>query len=169
MFYRANVRVKLIWNQNRKDLERMFKMADKKQELIDGLNVDLANEYAASIMYTYNAAVVSGLYRQTLKPFFESEIADEQGHALYLAEKIKVLGGTPTTAPAEVKQLTDVKEMLIEARTAEKDTIDRYEKRKKQAEELGFTELVVKLDDMIADETHHMEEMDRILSDARFE
>ncbi|RLQ93215.1 ferritin-like domain-containing protein [Falsibacillus albus] len=143
-------------------------MDQKKQELIDGLNEDLANEYAASIMYTYNAAVVSGLYRQTLKPFFESEISDEQGHALYLAEKISTLGGEPTTKPAEVKQLTDVKEMLEEAHRAEKDTIERYEKRKKQAEELGLTELVVKLDDMIADETGHMEEIGRILSDARF-
>ena len=143
-------------------------MDQKMKELIDGLNEDLANEYAASIMYTYNAAVVSGLYRQTLKPFFESEISDEQGHALYLAEKIKTLGGAPTTKPAEVKQLTDVKEMLEEAHRAEKDTIERYEKRKKQAEGLGLTELTVKLDDMIADETGHMEEIGRILSDARF-
>ncbi|WP_433746514.1 ferritin-like domain-containing protein [Falsibacillus pallidus] len=143
-------------------------MDQKMKELIDGLNEDLANEYAASIMYTYNAAVVSGLYRQTLKPFFESEISDEQGHALYLAEKIKTLGGSPTTKPAEVKQLTDVQEMLEEAHRAEKDTIERYEKRKKQAEELGLTELTVKLDDMIADETGHMEEIGRILSDARF-
>ncbi len=65
----------------------MFFMDQKMQELIDGLNEDLRNEYTASIMYTNNAAVVSGLYRATLKPFFESEIADEQGHALYLAEK----------------------------------------------------------------------------------
>ncbi|MFA9560021.1 ferritin-like domain-containing protein [Evansella sp. AB-rgal1] len=143
-------------------------MSSKMQELIDGLNVDLANEYAASIMYTNNAAVVSGLYRQTLKPFFESEISDEQGHALYLAEKIKVLGGTPTTTPAEVKQPSDVKEMLQEAREAEKQTIERYEVRKQLAEELNQTELVVKLEDMIADETHHMEELDRILADARF-
>ena len=40
-------------------------------------------------MYNHNAATVSGIYRQVLKPFFESEISDEQGHALYLAEKIK--------------------------------------------------------------------------------
>ncbi|WP_223702697.1 ferritin-like domain-containing protein [Sutcliffiella deserti] len=143
-------------------------MDNRTKELIDGLNEDLANEYAASIMYTNYAAVVSGLYRQTLKPLFESEIADEQKHALYLAEKIKTLGGTPTTTPAEVKQTNDVKEMLIEVRNAEKATIDRYETRKKQAEELGQTELVVKLEDMISDETHHMEEMDRILTDARF-
>ncbi|MBB6454682.1 bacterioferritin [Salirhabdus euzebyi] len=140
-------------------------MDTKKQELIDGLNEDLANEYAAMIMYTYNAAVVSGLYRQVLKPFFESEVSDESGHALYLSEKIKILGGVPTTTPAPVKQLDNVKEMLEEARKAEIDTIDRYEVRKKLAEELGYTELVVKLDDMIADETHHKEEMERLLAD----
>ncbi|MFD1017768.1 ferritin-like domain-containing protein [Thalassobacillus hwangdonensis] len=142
-------------------------MDEKLQKLIDGLNVDLANEYAATIMYTYNAATVEGMYYSVLKPFFEGEIADEQGHALYLSEKIKTLGGTPTTTPAEVKQLKDVKDMLQEARRAEKDTIDRYEERKQQAEELGMTELVVKLDDMIADETGHMEEMDRLLADPR--
>ncbi|NQD68962.1 ferritin-like domain-containing protein, partial [Bacillus haikouensis] len=78
-------------------------MDSKKKELIDGLNEDLANEYAAVILYTTYAAVVSGLYRQVLKPFFEEEIPDEQGHALYLAEKIKTLGGDPTTTPAPVK------------------------------------------------------------------
>lgn len=142
-------------------------MDEKMKKLIDGLNEDLANEYAASIMYTYNAAVVSGLYRSVLKPFFESEVADELGHALYLAEKISILGGTPTTQPAEVKQLTDVKDMLEEAKEAERQTIVRYEERKKQAEELGLTELSVKLDDMIADETGHMEEIGRLLDDRR--
>ena len=138
------------------------------QALIDGLNEDLAHEYSASIMYTYYAAVVTGLYRQTLKPFFQEEIADEQGHALYLAEKIRTLGGTPTTTPKEVEQITDVKQMLEAAYEAEKDTIARYETRKKQAESLGYTELVVKLDDMIADETNHMEEIGRILKDQHF-
>ncbi|MBO8156199.1 MAG: ferritin-like domain-containing protein [Bacillaceae bacterium] len=144
-------------------------MDEKMQHLINGLNEDLANEYAAVIMYTYNAAVVSGLYRQVLKPFFEGEIADENGHALYLSEKIKTLGGTPTTIPKEVKQLNDVKEMLEAAKQAETDTIRRYEERKKQAEELGLTELVVKLEDMIADETHHKEEMERLLADPRLQ
>ncbi|MBM7587796.1 bacterioferritin [Bacillus pakistanensis] len=140
----------------------------KLKELLDGLNEDLANEYSAQIMYTNYAAVVSGLHRQVLKPFFESEVADEQGHALYLAEKIKTLGGIPTTTPAPVKQTDDVKTMLQEARQAEKETIDRYKVRKKQADELGYTELVVKLEDLIADETHHMEELDRILMDPAF-
>ncbi len=59
--------------------------------------------------------------------------------------------------------------MLEAARDAEKATIDRYEERKKQSDELGLTELSVKLDDMIADETGHMEEIDRLLMDPHFQ
>lgn len=141
---------------------------EKLQPLLDGLNEDLAHEYAAAIMYTYHAAVVTGLYRSLLKPFFEEEISDEMGHALYLSDKIKTLGGTPTTTPAKVEQLTDVQEMLVATYEAEKATIERYEKRKQQAEELGLTELAVKLEDMIADETHHKEEVERLLADKSF-
>lgn len=142
-------------------------MEKELQELIDGLNEDLANEYGAAIQYTYSASVVSGLYRSALKPFFEAEISDELGHALYLSEKIKSLGGTPTTKAAKIPQPTEVKDLLQATLQAETDTIKRYEQRKKQAEALGYTELVVKLEDLIADETHHKEEIERLLNDPR--
>ncbi|RFA35244.1 bacterioferritin [Virgibacillus dokdonensis] len=142
-------------------------MEQDLQTLIDGLNEDLANEYGAAIQYTYSASVVSGLYRSALKPFFEAEVTDELGHALYLSEKISSLGGTPTTKAADVPQPTDVKDLLQATLQAETDTIKRYEKRKEQAEKLGYTELVVKLEDMIADETHHKEEIERLLADPR--
>ncbi|TRM11848.1 ferritin-like domain-containing protein [Lentibacillus cibarius] len=137
------------------------------QKLIDGLNEDLAHEYAAAIQYTYSASVVSGLYRSALKPFFESEVNDEMGHALYLSEKIKSLGGTPTTKASDIPQPTEVRDLLEAALESEKDTIKRYETRKQQAEQLGYTELVVKLEDMIADETGHKEEIERLLTDPR--
>lgn len=142
-------------------------MDKEVQELINGLNEDLANEYAAAIQYTYSASVVTGLYRSALKPFFESEINDELGHALYLSEKIKSLGGTPTTTAASIPQPTEVADLLKAALQSETDTIERYEKRKQQAEKLKFTELVVKLDDLISDETHHKEEIERLLEDPR--
>ncbi|GAA0329055.1 ferritin-like domain-containing protein [Oceanobacillus oncorhynchi subsp. oncorhynchi] len=142
-------------------------MDAKLQELIDGLNEDLSNEYAAAIQYTYSASVVSGLYRSALKPFFESEITDELGHALYLSEKIKSLGGTPTTEAASVPQPSQVADLLKASLQSETDTIKRYEKRKAQAEDLGLTELVVKLEDLISDETHHKEEIERLLEDPR--
>lgn len=141
----------------------------KKEELIKDLNFDLTHEYGAAIQYSYSASVVSGLYRSALKPFFEEEISDELGHAMYLSEKIKSLGGTPTTKSAEVPQPTEVKDLLEAVLKAESDTIVRYEKRRKQAEELELTELVVTLEDMIADETGHKEEVERLLSDSRFQ
>src|SRR5690625_47679 len=143
-------------------------MAITKEELIQKLNVDLSHEYGAAVQYTYSASVVSGLYRSALKPFFEEEITDELGHALYLSEKIKSLGGLPTTKVAEVPQPEDVKGLLEAVLEAESDTIVRYEQRRKEAEELGLTELAVKLEDMIADETGHKEEVERLLLDSHF-
>lgn len=145
-----------------------YMMSKELEDLIEGLNIDLANEYGAAIQYSYSASVVSGLYRSALKPFFEEEITDELGHALYLSEKIKTLGGTPTTKSAEVPQPTEVKDILEAVHKSESDTIERYETRKEQAEALGMTELVVKLEDMIADETGHKEEVERLLMDPRF-
>jgi bacterioferritin len=138
------------------------------KKLINGLNEDLANEYGAVVQYTYSAAVVSGIHRAALKPFFEAEISDEQGHALYLSEKIRSLGGTPTTKVADIPQVTEVKDLLEAALKSEKDTIKRYEKRIEQAKTLGLTELVVKLEDLISDETHHKEEIELLLADPSF-
>lgn len=142
---------------------------NKKEHLIKDLNFDLSHEYGAVIQYSYSASVVSGLYRSALKPFFEEEITDELGHAMYLSEKIKSLGGIPTTKAAEVPQPTEVKDILEAVLKSESDTIVRYEERRKQAEELGYTELVVTLEDMIADETGHKEEVERLLLDSRFQ
>ncbi len=52
---------------------------------------------------------------------------------------------------------------------AESDTNVRYEKRRKQAEEIQLTELVVKLENIIADEMAHKEEVERLLLDSRFQ
>src|SRR5699024_7902266 len=69
---------------------------------------------------------------------------------------------------ADVPQPENVRDLLEAVLKAETETVVRYEKRKKQAEELGFTELAVQLDDMISDETRHKEEVEKILYDERF-
>lgn len=149
-------------------MERTNQRNQDVQQLIDGLNVDLANEYASAIMYTNYAAVVSGVHTPMLRTFFEAEIGDEQAHAQYLATKIRTLGGTPVTAPADVPQTFQVQEMLENARNAEAATIDRYLERRQQAESLGMIELQKKLDDLIDDETGHKEQIERMLQEAPF-
>lgn len=137
------------------------------ESLIRGLNEDLAYELTAIHQYIYNAAVVSGLARLTLKDFFMQEAQDEIGHASYLAEKIASLGGKPEVEAKPIQPQADVKSMLENTAQAESDTIERYTQRVQQAEELGEIELKLRLEDMIADETRHKEEMIRLLQDGR--
>lgn len=137
------------------------------QELIDGLNEDLAHEYTAIIQYIQNAARVSGLAREVLKPLFEKEAQDEINHALYLANKIVVLGGEPVVKPHDVKQTGNIREMLQVSIDAEKDTIRRYKQRIEQAEQADEVALKVKLEEMLAEENEHKEELERLLEDPR--
>ena len=134
-----------------------------KEELLAGLNEDLANEFNAVITYRLFASMCSGPYRNELRSFFEAEIPDELGHAQFLADKIVSLGGTPTSEPAPVELTTDNRRMFEIALKAERETVARYEKRIAQAEELGQTGLKIRLEDLVVDETQHAEEIERIL------
>ena len=134
-----------------------------QDKFLEGLNVDLAHEYAAVITYRTYASQVQGQWRMELRQFFESEIPDELGHAQILADKIVALGGTPTTTPAPVKPARDSREMLRNALDAEIETIDRYVVRRKQSEALGHYGLAVEFDDLIRDESTHRDEIQMIL------
>lgn len=127
--------------------------------LIDGLNEDLANEYQAIIMYRTYASAVRGPYRQELRQFFEGEITDELGHAQMLCDKIIALGGVPTTQSAPVTFTEDTREMFQNALEGERATIERYVKRRKQAEDAGEYGLAIDLDTLIADESKHRDEL----------
>jgi len=133
------------------------------EEFLAGLNTDLAHEYAAVIAYRTYASQVQGQWRMELRKFFEAEIPDELMHAQILADKIVSLGGTPTVIPAPVKQANSPREMLHFALEDERETIDRYVRRRRQAEALGHYGLAIDLDDLIQDESGHRDEIEQIL------
>lgn len=136
-----------------------------KKTLIKHLNEDLAGELSAVIQYLTYAAKVTGPYRPQLVDFFLAEIADEQGHATYLANKIVALGGEPTTEPRPVKAAKTNREMLEAVLEAENKAIKDYTQRAREAEEFGDIGLQVRLEDTVADESNHSEETERILRD----
>lgn len=136
-----------------------------KVTLIKKLNEDLANELSAVIQYTTYAAKVTGPYRPQLSQFFLAEIADEQMHAQFLANKIVALGGEPTTRPSEVPLAKNNHEMLEAVLAAENDAVKNYTHRAKEADEFGDKGLAVQLEDMVRDESGHSEETERILRD----
>ena len=142
----------------------MAKPSGAVAELIAGLNEDLRGEFQAVIMYRLYASMIQGSYRQELRAFFAAEIPDELAHAEMLADKISALGGTPAAEPATVKVTTEPKQMLQNALDAEVETLGRYVKRRKQAEDAGEFGLAVQFDDIISDETHHRDELRQMLA-----
>ena len=136
-----------------------------KTALIKNLNDDLANELAAIIQYTTYSAKASGPYRPQLSQFFLAEVADEQLHAQYLANKIVALGGEPVTQPAVVAPAKTNKEMLEAVLKAEQKAIKGYTQRAKEADDYGDKGLTVQLEDMVRDESSHAEETEPILKD----
>jgi bacterioferritin len=134
-----------------------------QEEFLEALNIDLAHEYGAVIAYRTYASQVQGQWRMELRQFFESEIPDELGHAQILADKIVALGGNPTRTAAPVKEGRDARHMLRNALEDEIETIERYVKRRRQAEQLGHYGLAVEFDDLIRDESTHRDEIQMIL------
>jgi bacterioferritin len=136
-----------------------------KETIIKNLNEDLAGELSAIIQYVTYSAKATGPYRPQLSAFFLAEVADEQLHAQFLANKIVALGGEPTTVPREVSKAKSNREMLEAVLKAEKKATADYTKRAKEADEFGDKGLSVQLEDMVRDESGHAEETERILRD----
>ncbi len=136
-----------------------------KQTLIDHLNHDLANELSAIAQYITYAAKATGPYRPQLAQFFLTEVADEQLHAQFLANKIVALGGEPTTVAAPVARAATNREMLQAVLAAELQAGKDYTERAQEAEAYGDKGLVVQLEDMVRDESGHSEETERMLRD----
>ncbi|TFG51095.1 MAG: ferritin-like domain-containing protein [Gemmatimonadales bacterium] len=136
-----------------------------KKTLIKNLNEDLAGEFGAIIQYLTYAAKATGPYRPQLTQFFLAEVADEQLHAQFLANKIVALGGEPTTSPRPVPAAHTNKEMLQAVLEAERRATRDYIQRAREADEMGEKGLAVQLEDMVRDESGHSEETERILRD----
>ena len=130
-------------------------MAPDRTLLIEKLNEDLAQEYAAIIRYRTFASLVRPPHRLTLRPLFAREIADELSHAGRLADIIAALGGTPTMIPAPISAATTPEAMLHGVAEAEHAALARYAERREQADAAGQPALVSVLAGFIADEARH--------------
>ena len=136
-----------------------------KQTMINHLNEDLAGELSAIIQYITYAAKATGPFRPQLAQFFLTEVADEQLHAQYLANKIVALGGEPITQARPVPPASNNREMLQAVLAAERQATKDYSQRAIEADEFGDKGMAVQLEDMVRDESGHSEETERMLRD----
>lgn len=136
-----------------------------REQMIAALNEDLAGELSAIIQYIIYATKATGPFRPELAQFFLKEVPDEQGHAQFLANKIVALGGEPVTKARPVPAASGNREMLMAVLEAEKRAKADYTERARQAEAFGDKGLQVQLENIVADESTHFEETERILRD----
>jgi bacterioferritin len=112
--------------------------------------------------YIYHAATATGLLGHELREIAKEDVPGELAHAMFLADKIAALGGDPDIRPRPPKKHKSAKDMLQEDVAAERTTVQNYTQRIKMADELGDKGLVIRLEDMLAEESDHAEELERL-------
>lgn len=128
---------------------------NNREELIKGLNEDLAREYQAVIAYVVYSQVLRGAQYMTIAKELEVHAGEELQHALTIAKHIDYLGGTPTVTPKPVAPPKDAKQMLRADLDNETDTIAQYRIRLRQAEALSEFAIAEDIREILRQEQEH--------------
>lgn len=135
---------------------------EPKEKLIADLNEDLSIELAGIVRAVFQASTAGGLLGHELRELLQRELPAELKHAQFLADKIAILGGTPTTSIASVEIPGDVGKMIDEDIAIEWKIAKRLQERAAQAERFGDIGLKVRLEEMIAEGTEHANALQRL-------
>jgi bacterioferritin len=133
-----------------------------REELINGLNEDLNLELETLLRGVYHAAAGRGMLGHELRELLKKELPSELDHAMFIADKIVALGGSVRIRPAVPAELAASRDLLQENIAGERKIISNYAKRIDQAAEFGDKGLVIRLEDMLASETDHLEQLERL-------
>jgi bacterioferritin len=126
-----------------------------KNEIIKGLNEDLAREYKAIIQYVVFSSTLKGAEYGDIAEQLKEHASQELAHALEVARQIDYLGGDPTVEVRNAEYSQDSKKMLEIDLLQEQETIKNYKERIKQAESSGEFALSEALRDIIRQEQDH--------------
>jgi bacterioferritin len=97
--------------------------ASSKEELIRGLNDDLAREYKAIIQYVVFSSTLKGAEYGDIADQLKVHASEELAHALEVARQIDYLGGDPTVTVKDAEYSQDSKKMLEIDLKQEQETI----------------------------------------------
>lgn len=127
-----------------------------REEMVRLLNEDLAREYQAIIAYTVYSQVLKGAAYMDIARELEKHAGEELAHALKIARQIDYFSGTPCVTPKAVKMAEDPKELLKFDLNNEKETIQNYRDRIRQADAMGEFALSEVLREIIVQEQEHL-------------
>lgn len=107
------------------------------KQLIDVLNDVVATEIVCYLRYTQHAIVATGINRAQVAAEFQEHAAEELQHAVWAAERVNQLGGSPDLNPTTMPGRShteyvavgdaDLTRMLEENLVAERTVITTYQ------------------------------------------
>jgi bacterioferritin len=126
------------------------------------LNEILKWEYAGLVQYTQFSFIVQDVWRAVYAEFFRENGEEALKHAHLVGDKIAALGGVPTVERAEVKQSTELAEMLEYSLEVESKQVHLYTEAIELCGERDVA-LRVLLEDICRDEQEGVDNLEKLL------
>ena len=134
------------------------------QKLIDVLNQAVSLEYTAVVQYNQHSMLLTGPDREVFEELFNKQAAEALTHAKMWGEKIVYLGGVPTVEVGEVRQSTNLTEMLEMDLELETRAVEAYSLAR---DVCGHVPTAYLLEDQIIAEQDDVEHLAKILGQVR--
>jgi bacterioferritin len=129
--------------------------AATREQLVQGLQEDLAREYKAVIQYVIYSQKLDGARYMEIAAELEKHAHEELDHALAVARQLDYFGEYPVHQPKPVQVSEENEEMLWFDLQAEDETVANYRQRIRQAEELEEYALAEVLQGIVQQEQDH--------------
>jgi bacterioferritin len=126
-----------------------------KEQLIQGLQDDLAREYKAIIQYVIFSQKLDSARYMNIADQLQVHAHQELDHALAIARQLDYFDAYPVHEPKPVEISTENEGMLRADLAAEDDTIRNYRERIRQADALGEYALGEVLRGIVEQEQDH--------------
>jgi bacterioferritin len=126
-----------------------------REQLIQGLQDDIAREYKAIIQYVIFSQKLDSARFMNIADQLTEHAHQELDHALALARQLDYFGAYPVHEPKPVEVSEDNEGMLRLDLQAEDDTIRNYRERIRQADALGEYALGEVLREIVKQEQDH--------------
>ncbi len=133
-----------------------------KALMIEKLNEILKWEYAGLVQYTQFSFVVQDTMREVYYKFFRENGEEALEHAHLVGDKIASLGGLPTVERGQVKQSTELAEMLEYSLEVESKQVQLYTEALDLCGDRDVA-LRVMLEDLCLQEQEGVDHLEKIL------
>jgi bacterioferritin len=133
--------------------------------LMDMLNSAIAREMQVSIQYIWQHVLWTGVKGLEVKDVFKKFAIVEMKHAETIAERLALMGGTPTVKPSPIFVGKTLKEMIEQDRSDEEGAIKLYRDIIAKARQEGDESTTILFQRILSDEEEHHNTFESLLED----